>query len=74
MWPLTEVPNNLLTCLYCGGFLQRRHSWRHCHRRRVPTAEQDREVQRPQSDKGCWSQEAVPEVLGATVNGKAAVG
>ncbi|KAM7387013.1 hypothetical protein PAMA_009573 [Pampus argenteus] len=41
----------------------RRHSWRHCDCRRVPTTQQDCEVQRPQSDKGCWSQEAVPEVL-----------
>lgn len=46
--------------------LQRCHSWRHRHRRRVPTTQQDREVQRPQSDKGCWSQEAVPEVLEET--------
>nr|ACI66616.1 40S ribosomal protein S11 [Salmo salar] len=36
---------------------------RHCYRRRVPTPQQDSEVQRPQGHKGRWSQEAVPEVL-----------
>lgn len=64
-WCWTQVlqpPVNIGLC--CCVFLQRRLSWRHCDRRRVPTTQQNREVQRPQSDKGCWSQEAVPEVLG----------
>ena len=33
--------------------------------RRLQTPQQDREVQCPQGDQGCWIQEAVPEVLGA---------
>lgn len=48
--------------------LQRCYSWGHSDRRRVPTTQQDCEVQRPQSDKSCWSQETVPEVLGLTLN------
>lgn len=52
--PITEHPFFLL---------QRCHSWRHCDCWRVPTTQQNCEVQRPQSDKSCWSQEAVPEVL-----------
>ena len=62
-----------LICPDCV-FLQRCHSWRHCDRRRVPTTQQDCEVQRPQSDKGRWSQEAVPEVLDVTLSRKADVG
>lgn len=43
--------------------LQRCHGRGQCHRWRVPTTQQDREIQRAESDKGCRRQEAVPEIL-----------
>uniref|UniRef100_A0A3Q3XPT9 Small ribosomal subunit protein uS17 n=1 Tax=Mola mola TaxID=94237 RepID=A0A3Q3XPT9_MOLML len=49
-------------------------SWGHCDRRRMPTAQQDCEVQRAQSDKGRWSQEAIPEILDVTLNRNSTVG
>lgn len=71
-------PNHSLTYLvFFSPFpllLQRCHSWGHCDRRRMPTAQQDCEVQRAQSDKGRWSQEAIPEILDVTLNRNSTVG